>query len=111
VNASLQQATHLAFLSNIWSRFGNLHRSGAALRADAKAVFQKLTQLSLVTRQERDSYGSPCSVEFMKDTTQSWKNEFQQQFPTLALNDERKMNGVSTLAFPGFVAQHAPGTP
>jgi hypothetical protein len=71
VNASLQQATHLAFLSNFWSRFGNLHRSGAALRADAKAVFQKLTQLSLVTRQERDSYGSPGSVEFMNSNSNS----------------------------------------
>lgn len=78
VKANLQQTTHLAFIPNYWSRFGILHRSGAALRADAKAVFQKLTQLSLVTGQEHDSYGAPGSVEFMNDMTQSWGNEFQQ---------------------------------
>jgi hypothetical protein len=49
VKADLQQTTHLALFSYYWSRFGSLHRSGTALRADAKAVFQKLTLPSLIT--------------------------------------------------------------
>jgi hypothetical protein len=102
VKANLQQTTHLASLSNYWSRFGILHRSGAALRADAKAVFQKLTQLSLVTRQEHDSYDAPGSVEFMNDMTQSWGNEFQQQFLTLASNDEIKKEWGKHARIPRF---------